>query len=106
MILGFLILSLLFSVGEGLRLSPFATVTTPESLGVPTHREESVLAQGSVPQNQFRKRTQGHHADFEILQLDKVVDTPRFQSLTTDEYISVAQLVSTRSSSSRAPPSK
>lgn len=106
MILGFLILSLLFSVGEGLRLSPFITVTTPESLSVPTHREESAFAPGSFAQNLTRTRTKSHHPDFEIPQLDKVVDILHFQSLTTDEHHKVAQLVSTRSSSTRAPPLK
>lgn len=105
MILGFLILSLLFSVGEGVRLSPFTTVNTPDALSVPTHREDSAFAPGSAAQNQARKRNKGHHTDFELPQSVKVVDAPVFESAAIEQH-SVVQDVSTQSRFTRGPPSK
>jgi len=73
-----LLVSLLFSVGEGLRLSPFHTLSQPAQVAA-GHPEQALHVYGSVEvPAQVVKRTKRHSLDLDVT---PVVDTFQFQEV-------------------------
>jgi len=108
MVILFVLMSLLFSVGEGLRLTPFAAkLDSAEQQQLNISSDDGSIAVQSGPivgPKQFRKRNKLHSPEFEIPQAVGFTVATQFEKASIVDRPLAPGKISNHSTSGRAPP--